>query len=335
MTTSSSAARSSERSIVSCQIGCGSRSQEVTPNFGRTEVKPSSLARRRSSCSCSAPSSAVRSRSRQRVGVDPGAEVGRRQPVLLDQPVPVVDPGRVGRRVVREVALAEDLDAGGAEVGDLGEHVLERHHGVDVAGVAVGGDAVLEGALGRRRHDDALGRGAEVRAGDQRRDVGAAQEDRRPRGSARPVERPPRLRHGDGGGLVELPADVGRRAQLVEGHRAALQGPQRHVVGDPLAVDHDLDAVEQARRAAAVVGLAQPELEAGDPAVLDDVAEAPALDGGELEHRLLPFGGRGQHGVRRAANLAAMSRAPPMASATEVSVGLQAMGVGMTPLPAT
>ena len=136
---------------------------------------------------------------------------------------------------------------------------------------------------------------------------------------------PAGLGHGDRGRLVELPADVGRGPQLVEGEGAALQGPQRHVLGDALAVDDHVDAVEQAGGDPAVVGVAQLELEAGDPAVLEHVAESAPLDDCDVEH------GHFSSSV----SVRAMSRAPATASATEVRVGLQAVAVGMTPLPAT
>jgi hypothetical protein len=67
--------------------------------------------------------------------------------VALQAGVPVVDPLRSRRGVAGDVALAQDLDAGGAEVGDLGHRVVEGEQGVHVAGVAVEGDAVPERLL--------------------------------------------------------------------------------------------------------------------------------------------------------------------------------------------
>ena len=49
-------------STTSVQIGCGTRSLETTPIFGRTNRKPSRFASRRSRWSAAAPSSTDMSR---------------------------------------------------------------------------------------------------------------------------------------------------------------------------------------------------------------------------------------------------------------------------------
>src|SRR3712207_304932 len=85
----------------------------------------------------------------------------------------------------------------------------------------------------------------ELRPGDQRREVRTAQVERG-LDAVHAHGQPARLGHGDGGRLVELPAHVGGGPQLVDGEGAARDGPQRHVVGDALAVDDHLDAVEHA-----------------------------------------------------------------------------------------
>ena len=95
---------------------------------------------------------------------------------------------------------------------------------------------------------------------------------------------PAGFRDGDRRGFVELPPGVGRGPELVKAEGPALQGPYREVIGDLLPVDGDVDAVEQAGRRAPVVGVAQLELESGDPVAVHEVAETPALNDVSVEH---------------------------------------------------
>ena len=131
MMTSSSSASGRDASTTSVQIGCGTRSTETTPIFGRTNRNPSRFARRRSRCSAGALFDghvAPVGAAGVQAAVDPRAVVGGLEAVLLEQPEPVVDPLLRGVRVIRHVPLAEDLDAGRADVGDARHRGLQIEH---------------------------------------------------------------------------------------------------------------------------------------------------------------------------------------------------------------
>ena len=141
MITSSSSASGRDASTTSVQIGCGTRSLETTPIFGPDEPEPEPLgqaqiALQRRGALLDGHVAAVRAAGVQ-AGVDPRAVVGGLEAVLLQQPEPVVHPLLRRVRVVRDVPLAEDLDAGRADVGDAGHRGLEVEHGAVVGHEAV------------------------------------------------------------------------------------------------------------------------------------------------------------------------------------------------------
>ncbi len=216
-------------------------------------------------------------------GVDPRAVVRGFEPVLLEQAEPVVDPffGRV--RVVRDVPLAEDLDAGGAEVGDPGHRGLEVEDGAVVGHEAVQAHAVCErGARRFGREGDVLGDGV-GRGLVLLRDVRHAQ-PQLDRHFVHAVGETAGMRDRDDRRIFERPADAVALPQLCERVGLSLKRPQRHVGGDVDEVaDLHRDAVDQGCRHPAVGRHPQPKLEAGDLAVLADVAESDGLDEVSLE----------------------------------------------------
>ena len=102
--------------------------------------------------------------------------------------------------------------------------------------------------------------------------------------SCTPSGRPPVERHGDDRGVLERPAHAVAVPQLLQRVGLALQRPQRHVRRDIDEVaDPHGDAVDEGCRHPAVGRHAHPQLEAGDAAVLADIAEADGLDEVSLE----------------------------------------------------
>ena len=185
-------------------------------------------------------------------GVDPRAVVGGLEAVLLEQAEPVVHPLLRRVRVVRDVPLAEDLDAGRADVGDAGHRGLEVEHGAEVGHEAVEGDAVLEGGARRfGREGDVLGDLVGRRLVLDR-DVRHAQ-PQLDRHLVHAVGQSALEGDGDDGGLFERPAHAVAVPQLLERVGLALQRPQRHVGSDIDEVaDADGDAVDQGCRHPAI-----------------------------------------------------------------------------------
>ena len=216
-------------------------------------------------------------------GVDPRAVVGGLESVLLEQAEPVVHPLLRRVRVVGDVPLAEDLDAGRADVGDAGHRGLEVEHGAEVGHEAVETHAVFErSAVGLGREGDVLGdlvgRGLVLD-----RDVRHPQ-TQLDRDLVHAVGQSALEGHGDDRRVFERPAHAVAVPQLLERVGLSLQCPQRHIRSDIDEVaDADGNAVDQGSRHPAIGGHAQAQLESGDATVLAHVAEADGLDDVPLE----------------------------------------------------
>jgi hypothetical protein len=144
----------------------------------------------------------------------------------LQQPLPLIDPGRGRLGISRDCALGEDLDARRAEISNVGHRVLERHDRVHIPGKAVQRDPVAETGVricaGREQRE--LPAGVEPQREHERRDVRRAQVDRH--GDVVDARGQAALQgHRERGGLGEIPVNAGRTPEVVQGKGAIAQGP--------------------------------------------------------------------------------------------------------------